>query len=482
MSDDIQPPPGFTLVTPQQGGDGPTPPPGFTLVQPSPEGNAYSQLPGKPPPIMPPPDESGSGVMSAETVPVPGQNGVPTFQQAQQKLVALTQAGKGQGDPEFDQALKDRANAAARLRMGGMQTFGGGVIAKPAPLATLGATAANVADKTIGAGARAVGEILPGSTAKSIGKLGETIAPTADQGLLGKSIQAKIQDAFTAARENRAGATDYLRDAAYDSDPATTARVVGQTRADLLDYYQKNYNTLGPSGRKFVNDQLKELSGTPTIEKLDDVRRDMGQIRAGKMEGAQGISIARAGDVGDIIEKNLRTIPDYNQYLDNYAKFSEPVNRFNTLGGQSALKMTKRAPQPMPGSDEIPPTVKDVEKLPDQVFGSRQQLQNFKGMVNDPQFVADAARQHVANSLDKLTFGKNIREASSNVNNWLHNNRDVLSDPDLANVARDAQEYAQILNRTRTVKRNLYITGSLGAMAYFTHPIVAARTFLSMIQ
>lgn len=56
--------------------------------------------------------DTGSGA-SGGVVP-PG----PTWENAQQRLIALSQAGKGPGDPEYDQAIKDRALGLDRLTSG----------------------------------------------------------------------------------------------------------------------------------------------------------------------------------------------------------------------------------------------------------------------------------------------------------------------------------------------------------------------------
>ena len=180
----------------------------------------------------------------------------------------------------------------------------------------------------------------------------------------------------------------------------------------------------------------------PGMGALEKERRIWNDIAEGyDVKGAEGITAQAARDISNLLTQSIKKyVPDeFDAAMKGYQQLSEPINKFNTALGKKA---TAKADEYLP---EVSKT--DPAAIPKVFFKSRRSVEELKDLTGDDKFVAEAARDHVANDLSGA-------KTADEVNNYLQKNKDWLQEfPELQKQVAQAAKSLKQAERVKTAAK-----------------------------
>lgn len=218
-----------------------------------------------------------------------------------------------------------------------------------------------------------------------------------------------------------------------------------------------------------------------SFQKLEDLRRKLGDRAAGlPAEGYDAIGQQQAGNLKTLVENVMKEFTggafdpksgltkggDFEKYLLDYRKASEPINAFRTSLGQ---KLTGRA------ETDLSRFVTDEQALPKAIFSSPRNVDDFIALAGgDKAAVERLARNFVSRELTGAT--------PKQINNFLQTNSAWLAKfptvrDDFAKFAQKATQETDVQKRlaTRTEQR-------AGRFELGRDPAEQARNFNALIK
>ena len=293
-------------------------------------------------------------------------------------------------------------------------------------------------------GATSLSRVLPGATKRAQEKLSEVGAAT-DTSTLGKQMSDYLSQKLTEFRNARSAEAKDLF-SAYEKEAAgKEAKILG----DFNDYLTKEFVLKQPSMTQeeinLILDTSKRLSVDKSIAGLEKELRHLKDIsKTPKIaEGYSSIKVNRAKDLAKELEAQLNNAAPKTaaKYREAYKEASEPVNLFDTVQGRKATSAES-----------------DPASLPNYFFKSKFTVDRLKKLSNDPAFVDQAARQHVATELKDLAPKDAIK--------WYKDNKVWLEE--LPAVNQQTKTYVDSLEKlakTQDVaKKTAYGSAALGGL------------------
>ena len=325
------------------------------------------------------------------------------------------------------------------------------------------------------AATRRRGEQLAGQLAAGTERRLAAISQPRTATEVGEEARILATSRLQSLRDARQAATDVNKSEAFQM--ARSQEVAGrrvnetnafrQAEADLkamkIDPETKLPLTTGATGGQ-IDEVRRELTGVildpltgetkkvgVSFQKLEDLRRRLGDRSSGLPEtGFDAIGQQMAGRLKTMVENvmkeftggklNLETGKieggSFEKYLSDYAKASEPINKYATTVGQ---KLTATLEQPR-GAFQTDPMA-----LPKSIFSSPRNVDDFIELTGgDKAAVERLARNYVSEQL----VGKSPKQ----INDFLNTNRNwlakfpVLRD-DFATFAKKAEQEARLQPR-----------------------------------
>jgi len=179
----------------------------------------------------------------------------------------------------------------------------------------------------------------------------------------------------------------------------------------------------------------------PSFNAIDTVRRKLGDAAFGQgEEGFKAIGQARAkewyGYLSDLQSKYAGQAQDELQ--GGYELASGLLERFKGGPGAKVLKTEKLAPDMF---------TKDTKDVPAAFFKSREGVAQLSSITKDPALIEQTASDYVA---------RNLRDKSADAaEQWLRNNSDFLSAPELKNVLQKSVDYVDQLRKTESQTKGM---------------------------
>jgi hypothetical protein len=286
----------------------------------------------------------GSTVASSEIPPG------PSWEEAQQKLIALEKQGVPKTDPRYQQATREKALGLDRLSTGGL-ALGGARGAGPALERGASAVGSAIGDTAM---ARGVGRILPGASAKAESAIKNIGTPTGKFDPLGSDIlQGTVGKEYGPLYDQRASA---LSRAAHISDEAE------RTKSFRNIYNDAKYAKL----REFENTPLgKKLTAT-TGRFSEITRADPAKVPNMVFDTPQSVRDFRQLVNGDQtqVEQYARqyAVESINKIIPNKSLEANPFG-MGTIGkAAEAVEKWMKSPQ-QEWLSEVPETKKSVEQF-----------------------------------------------------------------------------------------------------------------------
>ena len=294
-------------------------------------------------------------------------------------------------------------------------------------------------------------------------------------GSLARGVQAAFSPLSTTGRIGKATSVSQVGESIGSQLTGRLDQLVASRSKGAEAAFKKYFEEGAPHGKDIVNSYLDNLSTiktmasrsgsreelqlidklkqritnrefAPNIQGMEKERRFLKKIEDGfAPEGYEAIPQKLAKDLRRSLENEIDTrIPSAKAARDEYAKLSEPINKFRTAVGEAATKEI----------DEFLPSVPKVDpaKLPGKFFESKATAQALKELSGDPAFAEKAARSHIAVETSGFRTGKEVTD-------YIRKNHDWLQEfPDLEN------KLSQIAGSHR-VGRALRTLGTWGAGA-----------------
>jgi hypothetical protein len=325
-------------------------------------------------------------------------------------------------------------------------------------------------------------------TATEVGEEARTLATTRLEALKKtrqNTIDVNKAEAFNAARNRelageRVNNTESFKQAeaalrAMKVDPETKLRLTTGETGSQIDLVR----------REFTGESFNPVTGETSrsgvsFQRLEDLRRRLGDRASGLPEtGFDAIGQQQAGKLKALVENVMKEFTggklnektglyeggSFEKYLSDYAKASEPINKFATSVGQK-LTATLEQPRGVFATDPM--------ALPRSIFSSPRNVDDFIELTGgDKAAVERLARNYVSEQLAGKT--------PAQINQFLNTNKGwlakfpVLRD-DFATFAKKAQQEARVQPRlaARTEAR-------AGRFELSRDPAEQARLFRDLI-
>jgi len=178
-----------------------------------------------------------------------------------------------------------------------------------------------------------------------------------------------------------------------------------------------------------------------SFEALDQVRRKLGEVVAGKeAEGYNAITKGVATQLYDRISKVQEAFVGNSadgrniqrELQQTYHEASQGVKKFGVGAGGKATAVDRIDPERF---------AQDPQGIPKNFFSSRQSIQDLKELVQNPQLVKDSAHNYTARSLQGMN--------SAQVSSWLQKNSDWIRE--VPGLRQSVEGYQQQLSKIERV-------------------------------
>lgn len=236
----------------------------------------------------------------------------------------------------------------------------------------------------------------------------------------------KIADALVASKESKGvsvtstpaykSITDYL-DKKLNQGKYENAPFLATTEPTLLASLTNIRNSIKGGVKNAVNEQgvVTEVKVPPSFDALDQVRRKLGDVYAGKeVEGFKNISREQAQELYKLIraaqvEYAGGTDGAFDMLLRNYAEDKALLNALKIPPGKKII-----------AKDLINPEyfTYDPSGLAREFFTTRKKVQDLFNLTKDPAFVEQQASNHVARSIKGMDAAK-LKDYIEKNDEWL---------------------------------------------------------------
>jgi hypothetical protein len=286
---------------------------------------------------------------------------------------------------------------------------------------------------------------------------------------VGKKIESSLLDRLKEAVSTRKTDAKTLFGDFFEKAKPFEENVRQGFLQDVNTFVLKDPRRFGPQEEKLINQTIKNVQtpsrleqtkgALPNVEAMDTERRRLLEISKGEVEGYGAKQKLLAGDLADLLEKNIHEkVPqgNFKSILDKYAELSRPVNLFERAFGKKA---TARAGEYLP---DIPKYERD--KLAASAFRSADSVDAFRELAGNENLVEQLAREHIATELGS-------RAKAADVTKFLNDpaNKDWLVT--LPRVQSD------LLNLEKTLQRSEGVGGKVSTGAKLAGGALAGALF-----
>jgi hypothetical protein len=422
---------------------------------------------------------------------------IPGFSQEQVNQM-LSESGKGVisgvgqtatgiGELLPGEAGRKSAEATKKLRQygyGPSQVLGmaltpsiGGIISKsPVIAGALGGLAAPTGQEdyetrmmekapaaALGGAAGLAGEGIAALATSPEARFADILTAPSTRTEVGKKIESSLLDRLKDAVSTRKTNAKKLFDTFFEKAKPFEADVRNGYLQDVNTFVLKNPRRFGPEEENLINQTIKNVQSPsrlaqvkgelPDVQAMDTERRRLLEIARGETEGYGAKQKLLAGDLADLLEKNLHEKVKQGNFkgvLDQYAELSRPVNLFERAFGKKA---TARAGEYLP---DIPKY--DRDKLASSAFRSADSVDAFKELAGNNNFVEQLAREHIATELGD-------KAKAADVTKFLNDpaNKDWLTT--IPKVQNDLLNLEKTLQRAEGVGGKISTAAKIGAGA-----------------
>jgi hypothetical protein len=288
--------------------------------------------------------------------------------------------------------------------------------------------AAEAVEKVASIPKKAVEPFVPGAT-KRAQSLVEKIATPSDKSELGAKMNQELTQVLSSSQKGRSSQAlkDYQN--YYKQGRGKEGEILQRYGTYIMDQATRKGRSLSPSEKKLLKDSVNRLGQNPDIEAIEKELRYLRNIQnyPKAMEGAEAIPRLKAQQMADTLETVIeRVVPKSKTARDNYEKYSEVPNLFDTIYGRKAV------------GEEI-----DPRKLPDYFFKGKFGIEKLKQLAGNEQKVNEWASEHAATELRDL----NAEDATK----WIEANNEWLKY--LPSVEKEVTKYVDNLNRIQKAQK-----------------------------
>ncbi|MDE2020615.1 MAG: hypothetical protein KGJ13_09795, partial [Patescibacteria group bacterium] len=199
---------------------------------------------------------------------------------------------------------------------------------------------------------------------------------------------------------------------------------------------------------QYVSDAVAGRS----VKGLDLVVRKLNDVASGKDREFPAAVGTMAGNMAQNIRKIIaQNVPEYGDYVAQYARNSAPLQPFNTPLGKRVTATVNDYPGAV---DKF-----QIDKLPDAMFQNKASFDNFRQMARDEDFVQTTARRYAAGNLGYALEGETPRAALTTLNKWI-GDHEWLNPKDTPELAKNVADLQNALRTSKNIR-----TGALSGAA-----------------
>jgi hypothetical protein len=253
------------------------------------------------------------------------------------------------------------------------------------------------------------------------------IAPATSYSGVGKKLEEKISDRLKQLVQTRREDFEGAKNAYFEAGRKDEASILNDYKTELEKYWAEKGRGFSKDEEKLIRNSDARLADVPlsmsgkiagtaprNFDAIEKERRLLNDIAGGlKVEGYEAIPATFAKDLSEKLENTIKKYApkEFEQFNQVYKTLSEPIDRYNTVLGQS---VTKRAGEYLPDVSKIDPA-----DIPDKFFKTQRSVNELKALTGDEGFVQQVAREHVANDLRNVSDAKDIRSYITKNYEWL---------------------------------------------------------------